>query len=74
VTRCPLPRAGLLSLFGVHDCRGMTQRRAAGDAAASLAFDVYAYGVRKYVGAYDAGLGELYAVVLTGGIASTARS
>ena len=45
-----------------------TRNSADGDAAATLAFDVYAYRVRKYVGAYYAALGELHAVVLTGGV------
>ncbi len=60
--------SGMLGLCGVNDFREVTQRRADGDAAATLAFDVYAYRVRKYVGAYYAALGELHAVVFTGGV------
>ena len=60
--------SGLLGLAGATDFREVTRRRAAGDAAATLAFDVYAYRVRKYVGAYYAALGELHAVVFTGGV------
>lgn len=60
--------SGLQGLAGANDFREVTRRRAAGDPAASLAFDVYAYRVRKYVGAYYAALGELHAVVLTGGV------
>ena len=60
--------SGMLGLCGDNDFREVTQRRADGDAAATLAFDVYAYRVRKYVGAYYAALGELHAVVLTGGV------
>ncbi len=60
--------SGLLGLAGANDFREVTRRRAAGDAAATLAFDVYAYRVRTYVGAYYAALGELHAVVLTGGV------
>jgi acetate kinase len=61
-------RSGLLGLSGVNDFRELERRRADGDASAALAFDVYAYRVRKYVGAYYAALGELHAVVLTGGV------
>ena len=60
--------SGLKGLSGDNDFREVTRRRAAGDAAATLAFDVYAYRVRKYVGAYYAALGELHAVVFTGGV------
>lgn len=60
--------SGLLGLAGDNDFREVTRRRAAGDPAAALAFDVYAYRVRKYVGAYYAALGELHAVVFTAGV------
>jgi acetate kinase len=60
--------SGLLGLAGANDFREVTERRDAGDEAAALAFDVYAYRVRKYVGAYYAALGELHAVVLTAGV------
>lgn len=60
--------SGLRGLSGVNDFRELTRRSEAGDEAAALAFDVYAYRVRKYVGAYYAALGELHAVVFTGGV------
>ncbi|HEX5918886.1 MAG TPA: acetate kinase [Nocardioides sp.] len=68
VDRALYRESGLLGLCGANDFREVTRRRAAGDEAATLAFDVYAYRVRKYVGAYYAALGELHAVVLTGGV------
>ncbi len=68
IDRALYRESGLLGLSGVNDFRELTERRAAGDAAATLAFDVYAYRVRKYVGAYYAALGEVHAVVLTGGV------
>ena len=68
IDRALYRESGLLGLAGVNDFREVSQRRAAGDRAASLAFDVYAYRVRKYVGAYYAALGELHAVVFTGGV------
>jgi acetate kinase len=60
--------SGLRGLSGVNDFRELTRRMGAGDETARLAFDVYAYRVRKYVGAYYAALGELHAVVFTGGV------
>lgn len=60
--------SGLRGLSGVNDFRELTRRTEAGDEAATLAFDVYAYRVRKYIGAYYAALGELHAVVFTGGV------
>ncbi len=61
-------RAGLLGLCGDNDMRGVLSRRAAGDPAATLAFDVYCHRIRKYVGAYAAVLGRLDAVTFTGGV------
>ena len=60
--------SGLKGLAGHNDFREVLRRRAAGDAAATDAFDVYAYRVRKYVGAYFAALGIVHGVVFTGGV------
>jgi acetate kinase len=60
--------SGLKGLAGHNDFRELMARRAAGDAEAALAFDVYAYRVRKYVGAYYAALGALHGIVFTGGV------
>ena len=60
--------SGLKGLAGHNDFREVLRRRAAGDAAATDAFDVYAYRVRKYVGAYFAALGLVHGVVFTGGV------
>ena len=68
IDRALYRESGLLGLSGVNDFRQLMQRMTSGDPAARLAFDVYAYRVRKYVGAYYAALGELHAVVLTGGV------
>lgn len=68
IDRALYRESGLRGLSGVNDFRELTRRMGAGDETARLAFDVYAYRVRKYVGAYYAALGELHAVVFTGGI------
>ncbi|MGL4176730.1 MAG: acetate/propionate family kinase [Dermatophilaceae bacterium] len=61
-------RSGLAALAGVSDFRTVVERRAQGDDAARLAFDVTVHRLRKYVGAYAAVLGRLDALVFTGGI------
>ena len=40
----------------------------AGDARAALALDIFAYHVRKYIGAYAAAMGGMDALAFTGGI------
>jgi acetate kinase len=60
--------SGLKGLAGDNDFRGLERRRAAGDEDARLAFEVYCHRLRKYVGAYYAVLGEVDAVVFTGGV------
>jgi acetate kinase len=60
--------SGLKGLTGHNDFREVLALRAQGDQAARLAFDVYAYRIRKYVGAYVAVLGRVDAVVFTAGV------
>jgi acetate kinase len=60
--------AGLKGLAGHNDFREVARLRTKGDEAAALAFDVYCHRIRKYVGAYYAVLGEVDAIVFTGGI------
>jgi acetate kinase len=60
--------SGLKGLTGHNDFREVLVLRAQGDEAARLAFDIYAYRVRKYVGAYVAVLGRVDAVVFTAGV------
>ena len=60
--------SGLKGLCGHNDSREVEELRAQGDAAAMLAFDVFCYRIRKYVGAYYAVLGRVDAVVFTAGI------
>ena len=60
--------SGVKGLSGHNDFRELVGLRNAGDAAAALAFDVYCYRIRKYVGAYYAVLGRVDAVVFTAGV------
>ncbi|MFT3872575.1 MAG: acetate kinase [Nocardioides sp.] len=60
--------SGLKGIAGQNDFREVVRLRAEGDPAAELAFDVYAYRIRKYVGAYYAVLGSVDAIVFTAGV------
>lgn len=60
--------SGLKGLAGHNDFREIEALCAQGDEAAQLAFDVYCYRIRKYVGAYFAVLGTVDAVVFTAGV------
>ena len=66
--------SGLRGLSGHNDFREVDQRRTAGDPRARLAFDVYCYRIRTYVGAYYAALGTVDAVVFTAGVGQNAAS
>jgi acetate kinase len=60
--------SGLKGLAGYNDFRDVDRRRELGEAASRLAFDVFCYRIRTYVGAYYAVLGTVDAVVFTAGI------
>jgi acetate kinase len=61
---------GLAGLSGVAggDVRDLEREACGGSARASLALDVFVYGVKKTIGAYAAAMGGLDAVAFTGGI------
>ena len=65
-------RSGMLGLAGVSDMRDINERRDAGDAAASLAFDVYVHRLRAYAGAYLAQLGGVDVISFTAGVGENA--
>ena len=62
-------KSGLLGLSELsNDCRELQEAAAAGNKAAELALDVFAYRLAKHIAALTVGLGRLDALVLTGGI------
>jgi acetate kinase len=61
-------QSGLKGLAGASDMREVRKRASDGDLAAQLALDVYAYRIRKYIGAYLAVVPDVHAVVFTAGI------
>ncbi|MDY6984060.1 MAG: acetate/propionate family kinase, partial [Pseudomonadota bacterium] len=68
VERRLLHDSGLKALAGTQDMRDIEARAATGDPDAQLALRLYAYRVRKYIGAYAASLGGFDALIFTGGI------
>jgi acetate kinase len=64
--------SGILGLAGVTDMRDLAARRAEGDAAAQLAFDVYVHRLRGYAGAYIAQLGGVDVISFTAGVGENA--
>ncbi len=61
-------QSGLLGLTGQNDLREIEKRQINGDTEAQLALDMYAYRVKKYIGAYMAALGRVDALVFTAGV------
>jgi len=62
-------KSGLLGLSGIsNDLRDLEAEATKGNQRALQALEVYAYRVRKYVGAYVANLVKVDALVFTGGI------
>ncbi|MBN2302121.1 MAG: acetate kinase [Lentisphaerae bacterium] len=62
-------KSGLLGLSGIsNDVRDLEAKAESGDTRARLALDVFAYRIRKYIGAYLAVLNGCHGIVFTGGI------
>lgn len=61
--------SGLLGISGLtSDMREIISERKNGNKQADLAFQVFTYRIKKYIGSYVAAMGGVDAVVFTGGI------
>ncbi|NOV30318.1 acetate/propionate family kinase [Methylomonas sp. ZR1] len=60
--------SGCKGVCGENDMRAIHRMVEAGDDHARLALAMYAYRIKKYIGAYFAALGRVDALVFTGGI------
>jgi acetate kinase len=61
--------SGLQGISGVSsDMREVIAEMKGGDKKATMAFEVFNYRVKKYIGAYAAAMGGVDAVIFTGGI------
>jgi acetate kinase len=61
-------KSGMIGLTGYNDMRDIHRQIDNGDEQSLLAFQMYAYRIRKYIGAYSAILNGLDAIVFTGGV------
>ncbi len=61
-------QSGMAGLTGTNDMREIERRAAAGDEDCRRALALYAYRVRKYIGAYAAVMGGVDAIAFTGGV------
>lgn len=66
--------SGLMAIAEQSDLQQVEQRAAEGDRQAQLAVAMYAYRVRKYIGAYAAAMGGVHALVFTGGVGENSAS
>ncbi|MDR1883703.1 MAG: acetate kinase [Prevotella sp.] len=65
--------SGLLGVSGVSsDMREIRAAIAEGNDKAKLAYDIFAYRIKKYIGAYTAALGGVDILLFTGGIGENA--
>lgn len=61
--------SGMLAVSGISsDMREVTEAMNDGDAKAQLAFDMYVYRLKKYIGAYAAAMNGLDVLVFTAGV------
>jgi acetate kinase len=60
--------SGMHGLTGFSDMRDILKSIAEGDENARMAYDLYAYRIKKYIGAYAAVLNGLDAIVFTAGV------
>jgi len=61
--------SGLLALSGhSNDMREILQGEARCDARCKLALEIFTYRIKKYIGSYKAVLGQVHALIFTGGI------
>src|SRR5918993_3769566 len=61
-------KSGMLGLTGFSDMRDIRGEMDKGNKVAGLAYEMYAYRIRKYIGAYTASMNGLDAIVFTGGV------
>lgn len=61
-------QSGMIGLTGFSDMRDISKAIADGDREAEMAYEMYAYRIKKYIGSYTAVLNGLDAIVFTAGV------
>jgi acetate kinase len=67
-------RSGMLGLTGFSDMRDVIEAIEEGNEEAKLAYEMYAYRIKKYIGSYAAVLNGLDAIVFTAGVGENGSS
>ncbi len=67
-------KSGLLALAGSKDMRDIEKKAGEGNKDAQLAINIYAYRIRKYIGAYAAAMSGFDVLAFTGGIGENSAS
>ncbi len=65
-------KSGLKGLCGTNDMKIIIRKMQEGEENAKLAFDIFCQKVKQYIGAYTALLGNVDAIVFSGGIGANA--
>jgi acetate kinase len=65
--------SGLLGLCGENDVRKVSEKYLAGDPDAKIALSIYAYRIKKYIGAYLAAIGKTDAIIFTAGVGENSQ-
>ena len=60
--------SGLKGICGTNDMREVIEQAETNEKMSTLALEMYAYRIKKYIGAYTAALGRVDAIIFTGGI------
>lgn len=60
--------SGMRGLTGYSDMRDISEEIESGKPEAALAYELYAYRIKKYIGAYAAALNGLDAIIFTAGV------
>lgn len=66
--------SGLIGIAGLSDMRDIEKGIEEGDSMAKIAFDLYEYRIRKYIGSYVASMNGVDAIVFTAGIGENTPS
>lgn len=61
-------KSGMQGLTGFSDMRDISKAIEAGNKNAELAYELYAYRIKKYIGSYAAALNGLDAIIFTAGV------
>ncbi len=61
-------QSGMKGLTGYSDMRDITKAINEGNSSADVAYELYAYRIKKYIGAYAAVLNGLDAIIFTAGV------